>query len=331
MSGRYHRQQLIDKWDQEKVTESTVAIIGMGALGTVAAASLAMGGVGHLILVDLDTVEISNLNRQLFYRSTDVNKPKVEVSAKILEQINPDIKITPLNMPIEEVSTEILSKCNVIAAGLDTFQTRRWVNSFVVSHNIPLVSGGMYGFYGNIQVIMPKETACIECQTLIPEHELQKACTPFGEVRKAIRGEEEVDAYQPAVSSVSFVIGGLMAQEVFKIVLGLKPLSEYLFWDGDAGVFTSLALQRRENCIICSDHYQLRETIIHSPSDQTLLDFANQLRYSFNLGPNMRILYKAKEIALTSDYMNTIFQSGAIFRVVDPLLSFPAKFKVILD
>ncbi len=328
---RYHRQQLIDKWDQAKVTKSTVAIIVMVALGTVTAASLAMAGVVHLILVDLDTIELSNLNRQLFFKHADIGKPKVEVSAQVLKEINPNIQVTPLNSPVEEIDPATLSECSVIVEGLDTFQTRRWVNSYIVSNNIPLVSGGMYGFYGNLQVILPKITPCLECQTLIPEQELQKACTPFGEVRKATREEDQTKDYLPSVSSVSFVIGGLMAQEAFKIILGMDPLSEYLFWDAKNGIFTSVSLIRRDDCIICSDHFQISETVVHSPSKQKLTDFAKQLRYSFNLGPNMRILHRAKEISVSRKHMKTVFESGAVIRVVDPLLSHPVKFKIILD
>ena len=118
---RYDRQILIENWDQEKIRKSKVIIVGLGALGTVAATSLAMAGVGELILIDHDTIEISNLNRQLLFRTQDVGKSKVDIAAQELKRINSDIKITPLNSKIQEVPLSALENVNVILEGLDTF------------------------------------------------------------------------------------------------------------------------------------------------------------------------------------------------------------------
>ncbi|MHA2245572.1 MAG: HesA/MoeB/ThiF family protein [Candidatus Hodarchaeales archaeon] len=330
MSDRYDRQLLIKNWDQKRIQQSTVTLVGLGALGSVAAASLAMAGVGTLILVDLDTIEMSNLNRQLFFRAADIGRPKVKICAQVLNEINPVINVIALYMPIENTPRPTLESSNVILDGLDTFQTRRWVNSFAVNANIPLVSGGMYSFLGNIQVVVPQESPCLDCQSLIPEEELQKACTPFGEVRKEIRPKETDEEFIPYVSSVAFVIGGLMAQEALKIILGLPPLKEYLFWDGEAGIFTSVPLERREDCIVCSPRYQLQAIPIHSPADQQLRDFVVQLQYSFNLGSDASLLFQTQQLTISKEKIGNIFQSGDIFRVVDPTLSTPMKFVINL-
>ncbi len=331
MSDRYNRQLLIKHWDQNKIQQSTVTLIGLGALGGVAAASLAMAGVGTLILVDLDTIELSNLNRQLFFRATDIGKPKVKVCAQVLRELNPEIDVNELFMPIENAPRHVLETSTVILDGLDTFQARRWVNSFAVGANIPLVSGGMFSFLGNLQVVIPQESPCLECQSLIPEEELQKACTPFGEVRKEGRPDETEEEVIPYVSSVAFVIGGLMAQETLKIILGLTPSADYLFWDGEAGIFTSVPLERREDCIVCSPRYLLQAIPIHSPADQQLKDFVVQLQYSFNLGSEMALLFQTQKLTISNEKIGNIFQSGSIFRVVDPTLSNPLKFEIVLD
>ena len=331
MSDRYDRQLLIKNWDQKKIQQSTVTLVGLGALGSVAAASLAMAGVGTLILVDLDTIELSNLNRQLFFRAADIGRPKVKICAQVVHEINPVINVIALYMPVENAPRLTLERSTVILDGLDTFQTRRWVNSFAVNANIPLVSGGMYSFLGNLQVVVPQESPCLDCQSLIPEEELQKACTPFGEVRKEIRPDETDEEFIPYVSSVSFVIGGLMAQEALKIILGLPPLKEYLFWDGEAGIFTSVPLERREDCIVCSTRYKLQAIPIHSPADQQLRDFVVQLQYSFNLGSEMSLLFQTQKLTISKEKVGNIFQSGAFFRVVDPTLSAPLKFVINID
>ncbi len=328
---RYIRQLLIENWDQDKLQQSTATIVGLGALGTVAVAALAMAGVGTLILVDFDTIEMSNLNRQLFYSPSDVGNTKVEICEKVIKEINPDINIKPFNKHIEQVPHHELEGSTVILEGLDTFQTRRWINSFCAAKKIPLVSGGMYSLLGNIQVIIPNKSPCLECQTLIPEEELQKACTPFGEARKKERDQITQDEFIPSVSSVSFVIGGLMSQEALKIILGLPPLNEYLFWDGRAGVFTSVPLKRREDCIVCSSKFQLEAIPIRSPKDQSISDFSVQLRYSFNLSSDMFILFRTKKLDLSKGIVGNIFQPEAIFRVIDTSLSIPLKFKISLD
>ncbi|WP_455465186.1 HesA/MoeB/ThiF family protein, partial [Candidatus Hodarchaeum mangrovi] len=137
MTDRYARQLLIENWDQTRIKESTVTIVGLGALGTVVAASLAMAGVGKLILIDFDTIEVSNLNRQLFYYEDDVGKPKVNVAAKALRAINPSIEIEVIKNAIEKVPHDLLTTSNVIVEGLDTFKVRRWLNAFTVKAKIP--------------------------------------------------------------------------------------------------------------------------------------------------------------------------------------------------
>ena len=100
---RYDRQILIENWDQAKIRNSCVVIVGLGALGTIAAASLAMAGVGHLILVDYDTIEFSNLNRQLLFHIEDVGKSKVAVAERELKIINPDLNVSAFDMKIQDV------------------------------------------------------------------------------------------------------------------------------------------------------------------------------------------------------------------------------------
>ena len=329
---RYDRQILIENWDQEKIRDSSVVIIGLGALGTIAAASLAMAGVGHLILVDFDTIEFSNLNRQLLFHIEDVGKSKVSIGARELTIINPDLKVTTFDMKIQDVPSSDLESATVMIEGLDTFRDRRWVNSFIVENEVPLVSGGLFGFLGNLQVIIAHESACLECQSLIPEEELQKACTPFGDVRKKVREEPpKEDEKIPSVSSVSFVIGGLMAQETLKIILGLPPLKEYLFWDAAAGVFTALELAKRSDCFVCSSEYQLEAIPVRSAKDQTLTEFIAQLRYSFNFGDEMTLMVGTSVIKESQKPLSSLIRSKDIIRVIAPSLSKPLKFQVLLD
>ncbi|MFW9778261.1 MAG: ThiF family adenylyltransferase [Candidatus Heimdallarchaeota archaeon] len=328
---RYLRQTLIKDWDQDKIRGSTASIVGLGALGSVIATSLALAGVGHLKLIDYDTVEISNLNRQLLFNPADVGKPKVTVAADAIRNLNREIQVDTFNHPVEEIPKQELRSSTVLIEGLDTFASRRWINAFAISAKIPLVSGGIYGFLGNVQVIIPFQTACLDCQSLIPEEELQKACTPFGTERKISRPDEEIEEDVPSVSSVSFVIGGLMAQEALKVILGIPPMEAYFFWDGRAGAFTSVPLKRREDCFICSTRFQLEKIRVRSPKNQTLKEFIQQLRYAFNLGDKSAIMIQTSTLPISDTLIGEVFKSGDTFRVIDPVLTIPLKFTIQLD
>jgi molybdopterin/thiamine biosynthesis adenylyltransferase len=256
----------------------------------------------------------------------------VAIAARELKIINPDLKVSSYDMKIQDVPSSALESAAVMIEGLDTFRDRRWVNSYVVEKGIPLISGGLFGFFGNLQVVIPQESACLECQSLIPEEELQKACTPFGDARKKIRSEKsEEEEKIPSVSSVSFVIGGLMAQEALKIILELPPLKKYLFWDGGAGVFTALELTKRSDCFVCSSEYQLDAIPVRSAKNQTINDFIIQLQYSFNLGDEMTVLLGANSIERSQTPLSSLIQSEDIIRVIDPALSKPLKFQILLD
>ena len=95
--GRYHRQELLKEWNQELIRNSTVLVVGIGALGSVIALDLALMGIGKLTLIDNDTVELSNLNRQILFREEDIGKPKVEAAKEFLKELNPEVKVSSKN------------------------------------------------------------------------------------------------------------------------------------------------------------------------------------------------------------------------------------------
>ncbi|MHA1127250.1 MAG: HesA/MoeB/ThiF family protein, partial [Candidatus Heimdallarchaeota archaeon] len=114
--SRYDRQMRIDGWDQEKLADATVLIAGVGALGSFIGANLALSGVGRLILVDMDTIETSNLNRQFLYRKKDVRKYKANVAAKRLRELNPDIEIISLPKKLEDIKRSFYDESDVLVA-----------------------------------------------------------------------------------------------------------------------------------------------------------------------------------------------------------------------
>ncbi|MFW9830904.1 MAG: ThiF family adenylyltransferase [Candidatus Thorarchaeota archaeon] len=277
---RYARQLLLAEWDQEKLAKSTVIVAGMGALGSIIAVDLVLTGIGKVVIIDFDTIELSNLSRQYLYTDDDVGKPKAIVAGKRLRQMNPDVQVLALNSSIQETRHSIYEEANLIIDGLDTFEARRWLNSLCVHKNKVLIHGGMYGWWGNVQRVVPFETACLECQPLVPAERLQKACTPPGQRRK----NDEPEPKFPALLSVATIIAGIQFQEALKYLLEVgKPLDNYLFYDSLHQQFTTLKLAKNPNCFLCSDRFRLEGEIYAIGRKETVAELKNRLIMTFGL------------------------------------------------
>jgi molybdopterin/thiamine biosynthesis adenylyltransferase len=284
---RYARQLLLDHWDQKKLAESAVLVAGIGALGSIVALDLALTGIGKVIVVDFDTVEVSNLSRQLLFRNEDVGESKATVAGQRLRQLNPDVQVLALNSSIQEVPSAIWDETSLIVDGLDTFEARRWLNSLCISKGKPLIHGGMYGWWGNVQRVVPFQTPCLECQPLIPAERLQKACTPPGQQRKTEAPQPKV----PSIVSIATVIAGIQIQEVLKHLLDVgAPLDNYLFYDGLHQQFTVLKLVRNPNCFLCSDEFRLEGALYALDRKETVSQLKNRLIMSFGVSSPKVIL-----------------------------------------
>ncbi len=155
-SRMYARQQLIEGWDQQTLEKSCVMIVGVGALGCEVAKDFALMGIGKLILIDLDTVEASNLSRQMLFRSSDVGRPKAEVAAERLKEMNPFLKIDAYFKKLQKLPMDVYEEADVIVATLDNFNARLDLNKICIRLKKPLVEAGTVGFEGHVQVIIPK-------------------------------------------------------------------------------------------------------------------------------------------------------------------------------
>ncbi len=332
LDDRYSRQSIIPGWDQHKLDKATVAIVGVGAIGSYVSTILVSSGVKNIILIDFDTIETSNLNRQLLFRDSDIKKPKVMVAAERLKEINPSVEITYFNKKMQEVPTSVYKKASVIIGCLDTFIGRRWINSLAVKLNKPLILGGMYAFLGDVQVIIPKETACFECQPLVSEKELAQACTPFGDKRKEERKDEEGQPPLPAVATMSAIIGGIMAQEALKLILGIGTiLSNYLFYDGLTNSTTIIPLARRErDCPACGDLYELEKVEFRVQEDNTVKDVLIQLSFQFGL-EEPELMYKGNILPQDTKISKIGIKSKSTIFVMDKNLAIPIKLLLIIE
>jgi adenylyltransferase/sulfurtransferase len=228
---------------QDKLTHASVAIIGLGGLGAAAAAYLTMAGVGRIRLVDQDTVETHNLQRQILYGIDDVRAPKVEAAARRLKTLNPQVRLEQVAENVREANVDaIVSDCDCIVDGLDNMATRYIINRASVKHSIPYIFAGAIGMEGNISVFRPPATPCLEC--ILPG--LDDASLPTCETRGVL-------------GTTTGSIGALEATETIKLLAGIQPLLEgkLLVCDLREMDFRAIDIQIRRDCKVC----QLKQPI----------------------------------------------------------------------
>jgi molybdopterin/thiamine biosynthesis adenylyltransferase len=240
---RYSRQIMLPQVDvagQEKLLASRALIVGAGGLGSPAAMYLAAAGVGHIAIADHDVVELSNLQRQLLHRDSDIGRPKADSARDTLHAINPDIAITPIEAQLQGAQlTAEVSKAGVVLDCSDNFNTRFAVNAACVSQQVPLVSGAAIRLQGQVSVFDAgkADSPCYRCL--------------YGDGDEA----EQTCAENGILAPLVGIIGSLQALEALKVLLDLgNTLSGRLIvFDGLAHEWRTLQLQRDPACPTCGN------------------------------------------------------------------------------
>lgn len=221
---------------QEKLLASRVLLVGAGGLGCPAGLYLAAAGVGTLGIADGDRVDLTNLQRQVGHRTEDVGREKTESFADTIARLNPDVRVvrhprlTPENLP--------LSDYDVVLDGSDNFPTRFLLNDAAVAAGVPLVSGAVLRFEGQVTVIVPGDgRPCWRC--------LYPAPPPDGAVPTC--------AQAGVLGSVAGTIGTLMATEAVKVLLGAgdDAAGRLLVYDALSGDFRTVRYRRDPECPTC--------------------------------------------------------------------------------
>lgn len=237
---RHLRLKNFGREKQEKLRQSTVLLVGVGGLGSPIALYLAAAGVGHLILVDDDSVDLSNLQRQVLFKTSDVGQPKVAVAARELKAFNPDLEITTHHARFTpENASSLLSGVDVVIDGADNFPTRYLINDAAFFAGIPVVHGSVHHFEGHVTVFHPPGGPCYRC--LFPEPpppHLAPSCAEAG-----------------VLGVLPGTIGLLQATEALKLIAGIgEPLiGTLLCWDALDARQTRLAIHRDPGCPLCGE------------------------------------------------------------------------------
>jgi adenylyltransferase/sulfurtransferase len=250
--SRYSRHLLIPEVGEEgqlKLLDSRVLLIGAGGLGSPSSLYLAAAGVGTLGIVDADTVDASNLQRQIVHATTRLGEPKVESARSTLEALNPDVEVVAYNerLTSDNVDRILADGWDVIVDGADNFPTRYLVNDASVWHKIPVVHGSIFRFEGQLTVFKPHEGPCYRC--LFPQPpppEVAPSCAEAG-----------------VLGVLPGIIGSLQANEALKTLLGAGDslVGRLLLFDALSTSLMEVSIKQRPDCPVCGDDPSITEYI----------------------------------------------------------------------
>lgn len=209
-SNKYSRQVILEEIGdvgQSKIANAKILIVGAGGLGCPCIQTLAAAGVGHLGIIDGDTVSLSNLHRQILFSEKDIKCNKAKSAARKALSINPTLSVNHYDQFLNEtLAREIFEKYDIIVDGTDNFETRYLTNDFAVINKKPLVSGAVHKYEGQVAVFNYKESPTYRC--LFPNEE----SLGFGCIHTGVLG------------TTTSIIGNMMAMEVIKIILDHKSI-----------------------------------------------------------------------------------------------------------
>ena len=232
---RYQRQIMIPGFGQEgqeKLKRATVFLAGAGGLGSPAALYLVAAGVGRLRVVDSDTIDLSNLNRQVLHWTGDIGRKKVQSAGDKLRQLNPNVKIEVYAKHMDEGNLgELVAGSDAIVDAVDSLQARYLLNKVSQVCRIPLMHGAVAGFEGRVMTIVPGHSACLMC----------------------LYQGVSVSTKTPVIGATPAVVAGLQVTEVIKYLTGMGQLltDRFLIYDGLNMRFAEIQVSRDPHCSHC--------------------------------------------------------------------------------
>jgi molybdopterin/thiamine biosynthesis adenylyltransferase len=240
-SLRYSRHLTLPKFGaegQQRLTRSTVLIVGLGGLGAPAALYLANSGVGHLLLNDFDRVDLTNLPRQILFNTEDVGEFKTQATSRRLKAINPALTTTQLDERLTSATLgEVIASADVVLDCTDNFPARTMINDACVESRTPLVSGAAIRYEGQLSVFRPDRAGgpCYRCLYSEADENLENC------------------AGQGVLAPLAGTVGCMMATEAIKVLIGVDSDLHGKLWvyDGLTGSTRLVSIPTRPDCPTC--------------------------------------------------------------------------------
>ncbi|HVR39217.1 MAG TPA: ThiF family adenylyltransferase [Thermoanaerobaculia bacterium] len=218
---RFSRFEKVEWWDQPRLRNARVLVVGAGALGNEVIKNFALLGIGHVAIADMDMIEISNLTRSPLFRESDAGKPKAECAARAARDLYPDIDARAL---VGNITADLglgwVRRADVVVGALDNREARVFINSVCARVGKPWIDGGIEVLQGVARGFHPPHTACYECTMSEVDWQVinkRRSCTMLARRALAHGGT-------PTTPTTASVIGAIQAQEVVKLLHGLPAL-----------------------------------------------------------------------------------------------------------
>ena len=303
----------ISWWEREKVQEARVMIVGAGALGNEVAKNLALMGVGHLFILDFDDIEAANLSRSVLFRERDNGRPKAEIAAARVRELNPDVQVQYLHADVRtQVGLGIFRRMDAVIGCLDNREARLAVNRFCYWLNKPWVDGAIQELLGLVRVFTPGDGACYECtltEQARREMALRYSC-PLLARANLLMGKV------PTTPTIASIIGAMQSQEALKIMHEL-PVEA-----GKVTHFNGMTNQMHTTSYVpdedCESHWHYGE-IVELPNragSTTLEEFLRLIQV--DLGPEA-VIELDQEIVLSLECQ----KCGSVDEVLRPISEVP--------
>jgi molybdopterin/thiamine biosynthesis adenylyltransferase len=243
---------------QRKIRSTTILLAGAGAIGNEVTKNLAMLGIGRIVIIDRDRVELSNISRMVFFQPRDLGKNKAEALAKNIHAKYPFVETAAYRGDLESVPLRYYLDSDVVVCGLDNVVSRIFLTQTCRKYSIPLVDGGITGLNGRIHTYIPPKDPCPIC--MFPPNEYSRIVG----LRNPCEAPPEQEAV-PSFSTSLSLVASILAQEAIKITLGIRefetngkwpektgqPLRSVLFVDLKNNRYTPMDLKRSERCFVC--------------------------------------------------------------------------------
>ena len=243
----FERSKQIKWLNFDSIKKSKVLVVGAGAIGNEVSKNLILSGFLNITIIDMDRIEITNLNRCIFFSQTDAQKNmfKAEVVANKLKDLNIEANVNHITKRIQDMPEEFIPSFDLVLGCLDNIESRLHVNAFCYHNKIPYVDGATDGFSGKVQVIRAPHTCCLECnmnKTHMESINLRRSCT----------GDDLTFHENPLAGEITTtsVIGAIMVGEALKIASKNKDIlkNTIFYYNGLKNMHENLEVQINPSC-----------------------------------------------------------------------------------
>ncbi|MEY2409055.1 MAG: molybdopterin-synthase adenylyltransferase [Verrucomicrobiota bacterium] len=219
--GRFARFEAIEWWNQSLLRDARILVVGAGALGNEVLKNLALLGIGNIVVIDMDRIELSNLSRSVLFRESDEGQPKTEAAARAARAIYPGLRIHPIHGNLlSDVGLGFFRWAQIVIGALDNREARVFVNAACARTGRPWIDGGIEVLNGVVRGFSPPATACYECTMSDVDWQIlnkRRSCSMLARRALEQRGT-------PTTPTTASIIGAIQTQEALKFLHGIDAL-----------------------------------------------------------------------------------------------------------